>query len=192
MNRANLAAIVLPALLGVAAPGVVGHDTIYWASGFIEIPFTAIVVPNCLSSNPIVEGAAPHPAGVPLFIPNGACYPAGHIAPSDNGDVTFTVVDALEAIVGGCISQDSDGDGVVCSDGEFGDVQARFCNEVTVNINFDDANGVPLEGAWDFGARPTWVLVNNFHDGWGPLGPVNPDCGENVNSFGTVGTIIHS
>lgn len=146
---------------------------------------------------------------------DGTCYRPNHVLPNLNGDATFAIFDGTQSNVGGCVSQDSDGDGTFCNDS--GDLQLRFCNQGTVNINLDPRTGLPLTNAWVFqdaqgaAARTTWVVPNPVTRGQALVAPVygtvvsalhslfgapavGPlfDCGPDVDNFGTAGDINHT
>lgn len=126
----------------------------------------------------------------------GSCYRPNHVVPNLNGDVTFGAMDGGQSNVGVCVSQDRDGDDTFCNDPA--DVQKRGCNQVTVNVNTNPENGAFLPDAWIFQtqaghppARITWVTVPVLA-GLAALGPIQPDCGVGVDSFGTMGVVHHS
>lgn len=128
----------------------------------------------------------------------GTCYRANHVITNANGDVTFTWSDTFQTNVGGCVSQDTDGDADSCD--IVGDVLKRGCNGVTVNLHFDDTNRVARANAWrfqdaqDIRALTTWIALNEFTSGSAALGTLIgalDDCGAGQDNFATNGVIRH-
>ncbi len=123
------------------------------------------------------------------FLPDseGSCYRPNHVWPNVNGDVTFTVSDAVQTNVALCAAQDSDGDGYVC---EASDVHTWGCNSVTVNTSlgfrFRDEPGIP--------ALPTYIIVPGAAQGNAILTllPNEQPCGVGVDSYGIHGNVDHS
>ncbi len=113
----------------------------------------------------------------------GTCYRAGHIQPNWNGDVTFMISDAVNTNVAGCVSQDTNGDHILCG---AGDARLRFCNSGTVNA---------FDSPWHFDSLDTYVLVDGVIDGWAvsPFYRLESACGCSViGHYGTTGTVSHS
>lgn len=124
---------------------------------------------------------------------NGSCWRKNHILPNANGDVSLSIMDQVETNVGGCLTQDVNGNGVGCGDTQ--DTTVRFCNSITVNVNdplpttwrFQDSQGVP--------SRVTMVTVTRLIDGSAIISPLlggRTDCGVGVDAFGTGGAVGHS
>lgn len=111
---------------------------------------------------------------------HGTCYRAGHITAGPGGDVTFTLSDGVVTDVGGCVTQDVNGNGRLCENGD--DASARFCNRVTVGAGFD------------FSRHTTFVLVDSFTEGSALLRLVTggfADCGAGRDAYGTTGIVNH-
>lgn len=123
-------------------------------------------------------GAALNQAGDTLdpILPDigGTCYRPGHLVPFGGNDVTIFTRDDLRFQVGLCVSQDADGNGVLCDDGD-----PHGCNAVTLE-------------AFPLGPfrpdRLTWVLVDSLPSGVQATG--TSACPEG-DSFGTRGFIDH-
>lgn len=129
---------------------------------------------------------------------NGTCWRKNHIFPNANGDVTFGINDQVQTNVGGCLSQDSEGDGFICND--LFDIQIRFCNSVTVNIHFDPVSNVAAPNVWRFQSsqgvapRDTMLVPNRLLRGAAILFPLLGgfiDCGPDVDAYATAGAVNH-
>lgn len=121
---------------------------------------------------------------------HGTCYRANHMVANLNGDFSVAVVDQVQSNVGFCLSQDSDGDGLVCDDE--GDIQVRVCNVATQNINVPVPNAWRLQDGQGVPARRTHVTTTRLSLGTALLGPIQPACGEGVDAFAVAGTINHN
>lgn len=130
----------------------------------------------------------------------GSCWRKNHIPPNANGDVSFSIMDQAETNVGGCLTQDVNGNGVGC--GDDADVTVRFCNQVTVNTNVDPVTGLAAPNHWRFQdgqgvpSRTTQLTITRIRDGSALVSLVLPgpyqDCGPGVDAFGTTGFLGHS